>query len=510
MSKRGDDTAVLAVAEGRMADAAQIDAPLDSRSEFQKYWAVFVAGGALFSDGYISASIGPVLSIVRKIYPRETKASKAFSLLASIAFIGVVVGQLSFGVVVDKVGRKFSLLVATGLLIFWTIMCTGAYGYHGSIPSLLTALTVYRCFLGFALGAEYPASSATAGEAAAECRTGTRHGIFALVTNTAIDLGFVVAPLVAYIVVLITGENHLRVAWRVIIGLGIVFPIILFFFRTKFVEPKASKVVSPATSVGQNAKLYYLAFKKYWLPLISISVIWFVYDLVAYSFGIFSSVVAEALVGDSAAYSKSLAIACAINAFYLPGAIAGVLIVDKLSPRYTMLLGLVLQAIIGFFFAGFYPHITPHIAGYTVLTGVFLAVGELVGDTIGMIATLSYPTVVRGQLYSISAAIGKVGAFTGAYIWPKVASRFNAANPDSISAYRGEFYVSSALLVVAAFFCVFGLPKLSQDCVEEENIVFLDYLRKNGFDTTHIDNQHLRAAGSDLSHEKQFVDNKNF
>lgn len=509
MAKERGDTAVQAVAEGRMADAAVLDAPVDRRTEWQKYWAVFVAGGALFSDGYIAASIGPVITMIKKIYPKETKASKAFSLLASVAFIGVVVGQLSFGVIVDKVGRKLSLLVATGLLIFWTIMCTGAYGYHGSIPSLLVALTVYRCFLGFALGAEYPASSTTAGEAAAECKPGTRHGVFALVTNTAIDLGFVVGPLVAYIVVLITGENHLRVAWRVVIGLGIVFPVILFFFRAKFVEPKASRIVSPARDFNESAKLYYLAFRKYWRPIISISVIWFIYDLVAYSFGIFSSVVSEALVGEGN-YAKSLAIATAINAFYLPGAIAGVFLVDKLTPRYTMLLGLISQATIGFFFAGFYPRITPHIAGYTVLTGVFLAFGELVGDTIGMVATLSYPSVVRGQLYSISAAIGKVGAFTGAYIWAKVAYDFDHENPDSIAAYRGEFYVSSALLIVAAVFAIFGLPKLSQDCVEEENAVFLDHLRLNGFDTSRIDNDHLRAAGSSSSQEKGYLDSKNF
>ena len=51
-----------------------------------------------------------------------------------------------------------------------------------------------------------------------------------------------------------------------------------------------------------------------------------------------------------------------------------------------------------------------------VVYGIFLSFGELgPGNCLGLLASKSSPTAVRGQFYGIAAAIGKVGAFIG--IW---------------------------------------------------------------------------------------------
>ena len=57
-------------------------------------------------------------------------------------------------------------------------------------------------------------------------------------TNVQIDLGFVASTLAPMIVVLATGDNHLRAAWRISLGLGVLPPLSLFYLRLKLNEPE--------------------------------------------------------------------------------------------------------------------------------------------------------------------------------------------------------------------------------------------------------------------------------
>jgi hypothetical protein len=62
--------------------------------------------------------------------------------------------------------------------------------------------------------------------------------------------------------------------------------------------------------------------------------------------------------------------------FYLPGTIVGAFVVDYLGPKYTMISGLLLQALFGFIMSGLYPHLKNNVAGFTVVYGIFLTFGE--------------------------------------------------------------------------------------------------------------------------------------
>jgi MFS family permease len=66
---------------------------------------------------------------------------------------------------------------------------------------MLKALAVYRFFLGIGIGGEYPAGSVGAAEHSGSLKAGTRNRWFIMFTNVQIDAGFVVAPLVAMIIV---------------------------------------------------------------------------------------------------------------------------------------------------------------------------------------------------------------------------------------------------------------------------------------------------------------------
>jgi len=57
----------------------------------------------------------------------------------------------------------------------FAILGTASYGAGGSISGLLTALTVYRFFLGIGIGGEYPAGSVACAESNGELDAGTRN-----------------------------------------------------------------------------------------------------------------------------------------------------------------------------------------------------------------------------------------------------------------------------------------------------------------------------------------------
>lgn len=66
--------------------------------------------------------------------------------------------------------------------------------------------------------------------------------------------------------------------------------------------------------------------------------------------------------------------------------------------------------------SGLYTHLKNHIAAFAVVYGIFLSFGELgPGNNLGLLASKTSPTAIRGQFYGIAAAVGKVGAFVGTW-----------------------------------------------------------------------------------------------
>jgi hypothetical protein len=90
---------------------------------------------------------------------------------------------------------------------------------------------------------------------------------------------------------------------------------------------------------------------------------------------------------------------------------------------------------------------------------LFLSFGELgPGDNIGLIASKTSATAVRGQYYGIAAAIGKVGAFVGTYVIPII----QANAPNEIRRGQDPFFVSSSLCLATAAFALICLPHIGQ------------------------------------------------
>ncbi|KAK8217485.1 glycerophosphoinositol permease [Zalaria obscura] len=461
--------------------AAEDDLVDTDKSFWDRLWPVIACGAGLFSDGYLNGVIGSVNTILSTIYPDEYAKSTAQANVSSITFVGTVVGMLLFGYTSDHFSRKWSIFISTIIVLLFAALGAGSYGAGGSIGGLLAALTAYRFFLGIGIGGEYPAGSVGCAESTGELKSGTRNRWFIMFTNVQIDFGFVVAAIVPMIVVLATTENHLRAAWRICLGLGVIPPLSLMYIRLKLKEPESYR----RETMAHTKTPWLLVIKYYWFRLAIVSLIWFIYDFSAYSFGIFSSTIISNLLGGNSKLWVSFGWNTLINFFYMPGCILGGFVSDWIGPRNTLAYGVLAQAIVGFIMAGCYAPLSKveNIGGFVVVYGIFLALGELgPGDNIGLIASKTSATAIRGQYYGIAAAFGKIGAFVGTRVLAILYDRY--ADTDPVKAGQYPFFVSSALCVLSACLALFLLPHIGQDTISEEDAKFRLYLEANGYDVS--------------------------
>lgn len=448
---------------------------------------IFACGAALFSDGYVNASSGPTNTIIGIMYKGRASAAQlsAFSKrYSSLAFAGTLLGMLTFGVASDRIGRKFGMIFASLWLTLFSVLISGAWGAGGSLGGLFAALEAYRFLQGIAIGAEYPAGSVACSEntEAKDVNPARQQMYFIVATNSMIDLGFVAATLVAFILYNIFGDNHLEWVWRLTLGLGAIPPLAVLFFRFRMREPEHYR----KGAIRKNVP-WMLIIRKYWVRLTAVCISWFIYDWVSYPAGLYSSYFVSRIVPDNNLY-QSLGWSCLINAFYLPGTIIGALVTDRLGPKNTMIIGLLCQCVIGFALAGSFETLKGNLPGLVVLYGIYVAFGEFgPGNNLGLLASKAVsPSAVRGTFYGFAAAIGKVGAFTGTYVYTQIQSDLAPEGESNDLYFAGPFYIGSALALVSAASIFFFVPPVVKDGMTKTDEEFYEYLKENGYDMANV------------------------
>ncbi|KAI8653042.1 MFS domain-containing protein [Fusarium keratoplasticum] len=462
--------------EPHNSDNADIE-PRPQRPWVETALPVFACGAGLFSDGYINNVIGSVNTTLKIQYKDVYINSNAFKYVADIAFAGTVVGQLIFGFLADHWSRTNTLMVSTVILIIFTALATGSY-WHGEPVGMFNMLTAWRFFVGIGIGGEYPAGSVGCAESSSQMKKGTRNRWFILFTNSMIDFGFVIGAFVPYVVAAACHNGHLSTIWRTSLGIGVVFPLVLFVMRLGLKEPEEFTQHSM-----RHQTPYWLVLRYYWFRLLCVSLVWFLYNFSSYAFGIYSSSILSGIYGEDAPLTTVFGWNTVINMFYLPGTLLGAFVSDWIGPRYTLALGVTLQAIVGFIMAGVYSKISNHIAAFAVVFGIFQALGELgPGNNIGLLAAKTSATGVRGRYYGIAAATGKIGAFVGTWVFPYIQK---AGGNDTESA-QYPFWVSSSLCILSAAIVLICIPHVGQDTIAIEDQKFRDYLQEHGWDTAQL------------------------
>ncbi|KAF7718621.1 Repressible high-affinity phosphate permease [Penicillium ucsense] len=128
-------------------------------------WQVFiVAASGFLTDSYSLFATNVILPLLAFLYwPDRTDRLPELSINA-LTLAGSVVGQLLFGWLTDRLGRRKLYGLELVLVIFATLgMSQASSGMYNNM-SILAWIQFYRFFLGMGIGAEYPLSAVITAE----------------------------------------------------------------------------------------------------------------------------------------------------------------------------------------------------------------------------------------------------------------------------------------------------------------------------------------------------------
>ncbi|KAG0086816.1 hypothetical protein BGZ93_007605 [Podila epicladia] len=440
-------------------------------------FSVIFSGFALLSDGYQVGVLSLVNVCFTKLYGDQFTSAMSTRIGNSL-FVGCIIGQIGFGFICDRVGRKVGLMLTTFLVILGAALCAGAYGHNGSIEGMFWALTIYRGILGVGVGGEYPCSSASASEAADVVMPGRRGFLFVCVTNLVIDLGFVLSALFPLILGL-AGCSY-EVIWRTSFAFGVLPPLSVMYFRFKMDNSEIFK----KNSMKKNVP-YKLIAKRYWKYLLGTGGSWFFYNFISYPFGIFAGTILDNAIGSDATFVQTAEWMLLLNCFYIPGSLGGAFASDFIGRKKTMTLGFLVQGVLGIFMGIFFKDLLKIFPLFVILYGFFMMMGEFgPGDMLGLVSAEIYPTAIRGTAYGWSAAIGKLGAFVGTTVFKPAITSFGKG--DEILGQGRVFILASGLAILGSIFTWFLIPDYSKKNLGEEDEDFRRYLESNGYDLSNF------------------------
>ncbi|ONL93412.1 phosphate transporter protein10 [Zea mays] len=143
----------------------QVLSALDgAKTQRYHFTAIVVAGMGFFTDAYDLFCISLVTKLIGRIYYTVDGSPRPGSLpphvsaaVNGVAFVGTLSGQLFFGWLGDRVGRKS----VYGMTLLTMVVCSVASGLSfGRSPACVMAtLCFFRFWLGFGIGGDYPLSA---------------------------------------------------------------------------------------------------------------------------------------------------------------------------------------------------------------------------------------------------------------------------------------------------------------------------------------------------------------
>lgn len=426
--------------------------------------------------------------------------------LSAVLLCGLITGQLLFGVLGDRLGRKKMFVVTVLGMIAFAILSGVTFG-TGTVATI-ASINVFRFILGVFLGGEYPLS----GVLISEFSNTKNRGLLVLLVFSCQGLGYMASEAAVAMFAAIWQATNADpdYLWRVCLVFGAVPAIAAVYARTQMPEtPRyrlfnelntqgmltdmeavferegvltedARTVLAHELNVSSNIRAnrsqvqsWSWFIRNYGIILFGTAMSWFMQDVAFYSkvlFGL-SNVIGPPLnlisannyTMSGATYMlKNTAIEAYINlASIYPGYFAAALVVDyKWMGRWRLqMLGFVVMLVVSAILAGMYERLKTQIAPFFVLyalNGFFNNFGP--NTTTYLYPSEVFPSEWRTTGHGISSAAGKTGAVVGTFGF-----HYMAAAPGI--GYNGAF----GLLAGTAFLGVlvtFLLPETTGKTLE--------------------------------------------
>lgn len=413
--------------------------------------ACMVAGIGFFTDAYDLFIINIVMLILGCIYCKDNKNSVPVyidTILKASGQVGTLLGQVIFGILADRFGRK--RMYGIELMIMITATCASALSANlVSGFSIFTVLGIWRLILGFGIGGDYPLSAVITSEfATTKRRGGMMAAVFAMQ-----GFGILAGCLVAIVLLacfkgaISNNKDNLDYVWRMCIGFGAIPACIALYFRLtipetprytmdidndidrgindiNIIKGETKKKVEETTNKQSKATFQefidHFSKWKNGKVLLGTSLTWFALDVAFYGLNLNTGIILDAigfsgsLVDDTWNALFKNAVGNLIIALLgtIPGYWATVFLIDRIGRKTIQIIGFValtaLFVVIGF---GYNP-----IRNYSTILFIFLFTLAQFFTNFGPNSTTFiipgevFPTKFRSTAHGISAASGKLGA----------------------------------------------------------------------------------------------------
>jgi MFS family permease len=370
--------------------------------------------------------------VVALLKPEWHLSTSQISLLNSVTLAASAVGAIVFGRIADILGRKRIYGYEVLILAIGALASAFAPNY--------VFLLVCRAILGIGIGGDYPVSATIMSEYSGKSTRGRMVGLVFAMQGA----GLLVGPLIAS-GLLASGLSN-DVIWRILLGLGAIPGLAVFYLRRQIHETprfamaggateEAEAAVAAATGTkalkgpaaeskarhpqGTMEGFLVLARSRRMLTwLIGTAGAWALLDFCYYGNSISTPEILK-LLNPAASLLHNTLIQLAIFAvFAVPGYAVAIWLLDKTGRKSIQILGFGMMALM-FLLIGFIPGVTTHAAPFILLYGISYFFTEFGPNSTTFIYPAEiFPVEVRTTGHGISAGAGKMGAFAGAYLFP--------------------------------------------------------------------------------------------
>eukprot|EP00928_Gymnodinium_smaydae_P063750 TRINITY_DN47249_c0_g1_i1.p1 TRINITY_DN47249_c0_g1~~TRINITY_DN47249_c0_g1_i1.p1 ORF type:complete len:477 (-),score=105.73 TRINITY_DN47249_c0_g1_i1:37-1467(-) len=388
----------------------------DDQTWGEYIYSIIIAGTGFFADAYDLFVIDLVMSILMRLHPDQIGPWEK-SMIGSATLLGAVAGQLSFGVLGDWFGRKWTFVATCALIIFGTV-ASGCCVWTDGAFKFVYQLSLCRFVLGVGVGGEYPLAATIAAENA---KPGRRGQLIAAVFSMQ-GWGMLLSCIV--VLALLAAEVRLDVVWRVALIVGAIPSALVIIIRYKLEESsiyvEANRGIEDQVPWAERFQASLSHMRAFWRPLVGTTMTWLILDITFYGIGSFKSRISGFLVETNATrheeqiwHEAVFAMICVCMA--IPGYLLSVAFIERIG-RYNLQLGGFIAMAVNFALLSVLRTRLPKDASWLLivffgLTFLFSNFGP--NTTTFVIPAEVYPTRIRATCHGLSAAAGKLGAVLG-------------------------------------------------------------------------------------------------
>ncbi|PQQ07466.1 inorganic phosphate transporter 1-4-like [Prunus yedoensis var. nudiflora] len=426
-----------------------------AKTQWYHFTAIVIAGMGFFTDAYDLFCISLVTKLIGRIYYQQPGAAEPGSLPSNVsaavngvAFCGTLTGQLFFGWLGDKLGRKR----VYGMVLMVMVICSVASGlsFGRDAKAVISTLCFFRFWLGFGIGGDYPLSATIMSEYANKKTRGAFiAAVFAMQVSAAFKHNFPAPSYEADAAASIFPQADY--VWRIILMFGALPALLTYYWRAKMPETARytalvaknakqaaadmSKVLqveveAEQEKIEQQGGNDFGLFSKDFLSrhgwhLLGTTSTWFLLDIAFYSQNLFQKDIFSAIgwipkAKTMSALEEVFKIARAQTLIALCSTVPGywftVAFIDRIGRFTIQIMGFFFMTVFMFALAIPYQHWTlrENRVGFVViysLTFFFANFGP--NATTFVVPAEIFPARLRSTCHGISAAAGKAGAIVG-------------------------------------------------------------------------------------------------